>query len=389
MTVSGATVGLRDELFARVDAIGPVLAADVAVGEKLRRLPDTTVSALREAGLLRLKVPAVVGGTEAEPGLQFEVFERVAMTNASAAWCLFIYADGAGGACANLPDAGLEQFLAGGDVPIVCGGGGLIPGILRPERGGYRLSGHFRYGSGIDAAAWVMVLGLLDGGNGGPPAIRVCVVPRDAFEVEDTWHVLGMRATGSNDFNIDDVFVPEEMTFAPGSPCRGGRMYRTGFVGYLGYTIPAVILGIVRRALDELTAMASGVTRGYSQPQTLASRVPFQNFLGAADQRLKAAHALMVSDGSNLMQSVDSDGVDLPAVEAGTRAAGALAVRTASDVLADIMRFAGGSALREGSLFEQATRDVTVAASHFFVSESAYENHAKFLLGLAGGDPMA
>ena len=74
----------RGELFERIDAIAPVLAADAALGEELRRLPDATVAALRDAGLLRLKVPAVLGGDEAEPELQFDVFERVALTNASA-----------------------------------------------------------------------------------------------------------------------------------------------------------------------------------------------------------------------------------------------------------------------------------------------------------------
>jgi hypothetical protein len=64
-------------------------------------------------------------------------------------------------------------------------------------------------------------------------------------------------------------------------------------------------------------------------------------------------------------------------------------VRTASDVLADTVRFAGGAALRQGTVFEQAVRDLTVAANHLLVNESAYENHAQFLLGIAGADPMA
>ena len=61
----------------------------------------------------------------------------------------------------------------------------------------------------------------------------------------------------------------------------------------------------------------------------------------------------------------------------------------ASDVLADTVRFAGGAATREGSVFERALRDLTVAASHLIVDESAYENHAQFLLGLPGADPLA
>jgi alkylation response protein AidB-like acyl-CoA dehydrogenase len=380
----------RGELFERIDAIAPVLAADAALGEELRRLPDATVAALRDAGLLRLKVPAVLGGDEAEPELQFDVFERVALTNASAAWCLFIYADSAGMVCARLPDGGLERLLADGDVPLVCGGGGLRPGTLGAVEGGYRLTGRFRYGSGIHAAQWVLLQGFVTGDDGARPAVRVCVVPRAAVEVHDTWHVLGMRATGSNDFAVNDVFVPEEMTFPPHiPPRRGGRVYRTGIVGFLGYPVPAVTLGIARRALDELIGLAGKVTRGYTRPQVLASRPAFQSFVGAADQRLKAARALMISDGNNLMDSVDRGTTDLRAVEAGTRAAGAFAVRTAADVLADTVRFAGGAALQQGTVFERAVRDLTVAANHLLVNESAYENHAQFLLGVDGADPLA
>jgi alkylation response protein AidB-like acyl-CoA dehydrogenase len=384
------TPDLRRDLVERIDAMAPVLAADVAIGEELRRLPDTTVAAIREAGLLRLKVPAELGGDEAEPDLQFDVFERVAMTNASAAWCLFIYADSAGAVCAHLPDAGVERVLAGGDVPVVCGGGGLRPGRLDDAPGGYRINGRFRYGSGMHAAEWVIVMGLLTDPVGAASEVRVCVVPRDAIEVEDTWHVLGMRATGSNDFAVNDVFVPEEMTYpASLKPRRGGRMFRTGIAGYLGYPVPAVALAIARRALDELTGLASTATRGYTRPQLLSSRAAFQNFLGEADQRLKAARALMIADGADLMAHAEKGSANLRAVEASTRAAGAFAVRTASDVLADTVRFAGGSALRQGSVFERAVRDLTTAASHLLVNESAYENHAQFLLGLAGADPMA
>ena len=64
-------------------------------------------------------------------------------------------------------------------------------------------------------------------------------------------------------------------------------------------------------------------------------------------------------------------------------------MRTASDVLADTVRFAGGAALQQGTVFERAVRDLTVAANHLLVNESAYENHAQFLLGLAGADPLA
>ncbi len=379
----------RAALFERVDAIAPVLAGDIEEGERLRRLPDTTMSALRDAGLLQLKVPAVLGGTEAEPALQFEVFERVAMASPTAAWCLFIYADALGNLGARLPDDGLARLFADGDAPVVCGGGGLRPGTLEPVEGGYRLRGSFRYGSGIDGAAWVMVTGLAPRPNGNGARLLLCAVPRAEVTVADTWHVLGMRATGSHDFAVEDVFVPECLTApAGGRPLRGGRQYRTGTAGYLGYTIPAVCLAIARRAFDDLVARAGTRTRGYARPRPLAERATFQHAIGAMDQRLQAARALMIANGLALMDTVDAGG-DLRAADAEVRAAGAFAVRTASDALAELVRFAGGDVAPQGGLFERSLRDLTVAASHLLTDESAYENHGQFLLGIPDAEPMA
>jgi alkylation response protein AidB-like acyl-CoA dehydrogenase len=226
--------------------------------------------------------------------------------------------------------------------------------------------------------------------NGTRPHVRGCLVARDDIELEDNWYVLGMRGTGSGDYAVRDGFVPEELTYAArDEPVRGGRVYRTGVIGFLGYPLPAVTLAVARRALDELIATAANITRGYSKPSPLAGRPTFQSFLGEADQRLKAARALMIASGTQLMDAVDQRPAELPSVEAEVRAAGAYAARVASDVLADTVRFAGGIAGRDGSVYERAVRDLTVAASHLIVNESAYENHAQFLLGIPGADPMA
>ena len=166
-------------------------------------------------------------------------------------------------------------------------------------------------------------------------------------------------------------------------------MYRTGIAGYLGYPLPAVATGIVQRALDELVTGAATTMRGYGRPTSLASRPTFHSFVGEADLRLRAGRALMLRDGDELMEHVELGGPDQRRVEARTRAAGAWVVRTAVEVLSDIARFAGGGAMREGTVIERAVRDLSVAATHLLVSDSSYENHGQFLLGIEGADPMA
>ena len=259
---------------------------------------------------------------------------------------------------------------------------------MTPAHGGYCLSGDWRYGSGIDAAQWVMVTGLLaeDAGRG---RLLQCVVSREDLVIADNWQVHGLKGTGSSDFSGRHIFVPEALTFSPvDPPQRGGRQYRTATVGYLAYTLPGVVCGVARRVLDELTATASTTKRGYARPRPLAEWATFQHFLGEADQKLKAARALMVCNGQALMGAVDEQGRTSPAQEAETRAAAAFATRVAVEVVHDAARFACGGGVRTGHVLEQALRDVTMASTHLLISESAYENHGQFQLGIPGADPM-
>lgn len=384
------------ELFDRVESIAAVLEAERGPNEALGHLSDRTRAALRDAGLLGLKVPAELGGFEAPPALQYEVFERVAYHNAAAAWCLFINADTAGLLGARLDDEGVAEVFAGGTVPFSCGGGGLKPGRLREVEGGVVLDGSFRYGSAIHGAEWVMVSAYLAAGPGGRGQVLNCVVPRDEVLVAQDWDVHGLRATGSSTFAVQSVFVPRHRLFNPAAPHRrGGPQYRAGVAGYLSYTVPAVCTGVAQRCLDGLVADAPLLKRGYSKAVPLAERGAFHHFLGEADMRIAAARALVISDGEDFLQVLSSlehsghESIELRAREARTRAAAAFATHAAADVLHDLVRWVGGASLERGSLFEQALRDVTMASSHLLMSETALENHARFLLDRPDADPLA
>ncbi|MCC6434024.1 MAG: hypothetical protein IT196_03255 [Acidimicrobiales bacterium] len=384
------------ELFDRVESIAAVLEAERTANEELGHLGDATLAALRGAGLLALKVPAELGGFEAEPALQYEVFERVAYHNAAAAWCLFINADTAGLLGAHLDDEGLAEVFADGVVPFSCGGGGLRPGRLQEVDGGVLLDGSFRYGSAIHGAEWVMVSGYLGAGAGGRGQVLNCVLPRDDVIVAGDWDSHGLRATGSSTFRVESIFVPRHRLFDPTGPHRrGGAQYRAGVAGYLSYTVPAVCTGVARRCLDALIAEAPSLRRGYTRAVPLSERGSFHHFLGSADMRIAAARALVIADGVDFLQAVSSleqsghESIELRAREARTRAAAAYATHAAADVLHELVRWVSGASLERGSPFEQALRDVTMASSHLLMSESALENHARFILGLSDADPLA
>ena len=120
----------RQVLLQAVEQVRGTLAVQTDAAEEARTLPDASVAALREAGLFRLKLPAELGGAEADPVTQLEVIEAVTRINPSAGWCMFIGAAIAGMAGAFLPDETVASVFPHGRVP---NHGGWLD--ARPSRG--------------------------------------------------------------------------------------------------------------------------------------------------------------------------------------------------------------------------------------------------------------
>src|SRR5262245_24506444 len=221
----------RRALLQAVDNVRDILVAHAEETEALRTLAPASVAALRESGLFTLKLPAVLGGAEADPVTQVEVIESVSYIDPSTGWSLMIGAGG-GSLCAFLPDEAIERMFAGGKIPTIAGS--FTPGgRATPVAGGYRVTGRWSWAGGIGHAEWVGAVTLVERQDGGPPEARFVMVPVSAVEVHDMWHVAGLKGTGSCDFSMTDLFVPQGFTFdlQVFQPQRGGPLYRLGLPG--------------------------------------------------------------------------------------------------------------------------------------------------------------
>ena len=144
----------RRVLMDAVASVRDTLEAGAMAAETDATLPPASVDALYDSGLLRLKMPHVLGGAEADPVTQLDVLEAVSRIEPAAGWCLMIGAASLGGLSAFLPDQAIEEIFAGGHPPKVAGAA-APSGIATPAEGGYRLTGHWQFGSGIQHAEWV------------------------------------------------------------------------------------------------------------------------------------------------------------------------------------------------------------------------------------------
>lgn len=203
-------------LLERAQALLPMLRERAPEAEKLRQLPDDVGKAVADAGLFRILQPRHVGGYALPAMIFYDVCSILARGCASTGWVV-----------ANLSShhllMGLWPERAQHTVWGLKGesGGALIAASYvfpagRAERvpGGYKLSGRWPFCSGVHPSQWNMLGGMVQGSAGGAPEKRLFLLHQDQYEVLDTWHVTGLKGTGSADLTAQDVFVPEHMTLS-------------------------------------------------------------------------------------------------------------------------------------------------------------------------------
>ena len=294
----------RRVLLEAVDHVRDILAANAEEAEALRTLPAASVTALRESGLFALKLATVLGGAEADPVTQIEVIEAVSYIDPSAGWNLFIGAGG-GSLCAFLPEEAITQMFRDGRRPTLAGAF-KIGGKAVPVDGGYRVTGRWAWASGIRHAEWVAAHVLVERPGSNRPEPRLVMAPASDITILDTWHVAGLKGTGSCDFSMTDCFVPEGFTFDSQAmqPQRGGPLYQLGLPGLLVNELAGFSLGVGRRALNTIIDLAHTKRRGYGKPIPLAERAVFQRVLGESDLRLRAARGLILETFEKAWQTV-------------------------------------------------------------------------------------
>jgi alkylation response protein AidB-like acyl-CoA dehydrogenase len=309
----------------------------------------------------------------------------------SAGWAMMIGATSVGWPGAYLPDAAVEVIFAGGQVPHFAGTGG-IGGNAVAVPGGYRLTGRFPFSSGIRFADWLIAGSRVQRAEGEPPEGRFFAFPvSDATVDEDSWDVAGLKGSSSNDFSVEDLFVPEEFSWdrgllVRGQPARGGPILRLGMPAFTSNEHLSFALGAARRSLDLLIELASTKRRGPS-PNPIAERAVVQRFLATADLRLRAARSRAVECLDEAWQSVCAGATPGPRLQSEIRATSIWVTEECIDIATQAFRYAGGGALQSSNLLQRYWRDITASGQHVAVNDEGYEEYGRHLLGLAAPGP--
>lgn len=377
----------RDWL-ARVQALSPKIAAAAAAIEHERKLPDNLVAELRQAGLFSLMIPRAFGGAEIDPPTFIAILEAIAAVDASTAWCLG-QTNVCGSVAAFLPEPAARQIFGGPEPAILAWGAGYA-GRAAAVAGGYRVTGKWSFASGGHQATWLgghCVVTEEDGqerrGSDGAAVTRTVLFPADATRLQDIWHVIGLRGTGSDAYAVENLFVPEEHSLARDEPAERrhpGPLYLFPSNSLYGSGFAGVAVGIARAMLDALLALARQKTpRGLKNPMRDSPVSQYE--IARAEARLRAARTYLVGTVSEVWHAVlATDRLSLEQ-RIAIRLAATHVIREATEVADFAYHWAGATAIFETSPFERRFRDIHAVAQQVQGRASQFETVGQFLLG--------
>ncbi|HEB89759.1 MAG TPA: flavin-dependent monooxygenase [Deltaproteobacteria bacterium] len=374
-----------DALRERARAFAPELRRRADEIEAARRLPRDLSDRFARAGFYRMCVPEAYGGLECPPAETMEVIELLARADGASAWCVFIGAT-SGSVLALLPESAAREVF---DRPET-----LISGVFAPRgratavEGGFRVEGQWQWGSGTWNADWILAgcQVIRDGEPerlaNGTPRSRMMLVPASQVEFIDTWYVSGLAGTGSTDFAIHDVFVPEDHALGLGVEGPLARpLYAFPQFGLLGMGIAAVSLGLARAAITELTELAGAKTpAGSARP--LAARPATQSGISKAEAGLRSARAFYYEAIQAAWQAAREKGRIEIAHRRDIRLATTHAVHASARAVDRMYALGGGTSVFRSSPLQRIFRDVHVATQHMMVAPATLELTGRLFLGL-------
>jgi alkylation response protein AidB-like acyl-CoA dehydrogenase len=377
------------EFIERAERIRALLEQNADETDRLRRLPDANVQALRESGLCRLMVPRRLGGYETDIHTYIDVMAELGRGCGSTAWTASLL-----NVCAWLTGLFPEraQREVWGSNPEAWVAGSLAPrGEARPVDGGWRVSGRWPWASGCLHAQWAACGILMKNERGEMANLGLSLTPLADLTIEDTWHMAGMKGTGSNTIVARDVFVPEHRFLPYPAAFQGNyrtehkdeALYRSALVPFTILILIGSQLGVAKAALDYVigNASARGVTHTNFEKQS--DSAGFQILVAEAAMKIETAYLHAFRAADDLDRAARSGRHPDLTARARVRADTALVAKYCREAVDLLVSAHGTSSLADSNRLQRLWRDIHVASHHAITEwQVNLEVYGKSLLGV-------
>jgi GTP cyclohydrolase II len=379
------TVPGHDDMLARVDGLIPRLRERAEETERSRRIPESTMAELREAGVFQLLSPTAVGGLGMGVETYVDVVRRLARGCPSTAWTAGHLIEHAW-MLARWPHRVQNEVFANGPAPLAAATGSPA-GTAEKVPGGFAISGRWSFASGVMHSEWALLAVKHDD-------VRLqCLVPTSDVDLLDVWHTAGLRGTGSNDIQAEKLFVPEYRTLDwallsasdnPGSRIHRDPMIHTPMATLLNMVAPAAALGAAEYAVElfreRMLVRKVKNTAENRQADSPLAQARFSHAYGlVATARLQWREAIRVVSASYERQPSTMTDEE----RAQYRLSLALSGEASAEAVRLIMAGSGGNAHRLSHPLQRIQRDVNVLLNHpTLTMDPILEQAGRGLLGL-------
>lgn len=366
-----------DEMMARLDKIEDTIRANGAEHDRYGRLSPSTIEALKSARVFDIGVPAELGGLEFSPRQVIQVIERITEMDASTGWVVMALQMITGTTAAYLGEEAADEYFSGADYPLIAGHGTKF-GEAKKVEGGYRISGRWHFASGSQLADVIHTAAMSDQGE---PLIFT--LPKSEVTMIDNWDVMGLRATSSNDYTIDDVFVPDSHVYnvATKEALHGGAIYQLGLANMSGIQHGGWALGMGRRLLEEMRKVAK--VRSL-RPGDGTTSDQFYAEYAQAEAKMRAARAFLLETWADNEATINRGEALTTHQESLTRLSLNNATWSAHDVCMTVYKWAATAALRDGDM-QRYFRDMHAGTQHMSSGPGVLQQVGKQLSGAAEG----
>ncbi|MEC7488359.1 MAG: hypothetical protein VYA17_02095 [Pseudomonadota bacterium] len=357
-----------ETLLKKARALVPVLAERASETEKLRRLPDKTVSDLKEAGLHLMGKPARLGGAEIPLDVTVDILATLAGGCASTAWVCCVNTDHSI-IIGMFPEGAVDEVW--GIAPDAIISAGYLPsGTNEPAQGGWRLSGKWSFVSGCDHADWLLLGSMIPDSETGERIPSICLVPRSEVSIEDNWDVMGLSGTGSKIVHANGSFVPTHRIMqipliSNGWKARGRPdvppLYRLPHISTVPFLFEGTILGIAESMLQGFIA---DMKLRYSRGSHVAEFATLQMHLAESAAEIDCARLLIKRDTAEAMSEMHQGkelSMETRARNRRDQAYSAKLCRQASDRL---FSASGAHNIFSDNACQHKFRDIRAASNH-------------------------
>ncbi|MGW3959584.1 acyl-CoA dehydrogenase family protein [Amycolatopsis sp. NPDC005003] len=359
----------RTELAARATKLVPLLQKNAGWAEEHRRLPEETIDALADAGLLKLRMPARYGGYESDTATVVDVLSELARGDASTSWTAAVWAISSW-VVGLFPDEVQDEVFASPDVRV---SGILSPTAMAvPAAGGVVLNGKWTFNTGVWHSQWNTNAAVRPKPDDGFEPVMV-VVPVSDLQIVDDWHTTGIRGSGSVSTVAQDLFVPEARVLPMGPVLNqvyaskanaGALLYKSPFLPMACATAGAPVLGLVKAASEAFFQRLPGRKICYTD---------YEDQSAAPLTHLQVADATVQADEAEFHAYRTADRIDRKARsgEAWTIRERALSrldlgalVQRAKGAIDVLKTASGGSSIYDGVAIQRIHRDIEVLSLH-------------------------